>query len=140
MYSNITVGFSPALYRRPYATTIREYNNLIKCRKEVFKKNLNASKPSEHPPSGEKMSEGLGGNINGCRGKPLHGIKRVPQCNHIGSTDSIISGRSPPLDCTLVNLHAGTPKPQSFLSIWEFRTTVVVIWSYMVLEKLNKLY
>ena len=34
----------------------------------VFKKNLNASKPSEHPPSGEKMSKGLGGNI-GCRDK-----------------------------------------------------------------------
>ena len=35
----------------------------------IFKKNLNASKPSEHPPSGEKMSEGfLGGNI-GCRDK-----------------------------------------------------------------------
>ena len=34
----------------------------------LFKKNLNASKPSEHPPSGEKMSEGLGGNI-GCRDK-----------------------------------------------------------------------
>ena len=30
--------------------------------------NLNASKPSEHPPSGEKMSKGLGGNI-GCRDK-----------------------------------------------------------------------
>ena len=34
----------------------------------VFKKNLNASKPSEHPPSGEKMSEGSRGNI-GCRDK-----------------------------------------------------------------------
>ena len=32
----------------------------------LFKKNLNASKPSEHPPSGGKMSKGLGGNI-GCR-------------------------------------------------------------------------
>ena len=31
----------------------------------VFKKNLNASKPSEHPPSGEEMSKGLGENI-GC--------------------------------------------------------------------------
>ena len=43
---------------------------------------------------------------------------------------------------TYINLHAGTPKPQSFLSVEEFRTTVVliVIWSYMVLEKLNKLY
>ena len=29
----------------------------------LFKKNLNAPKPSEHPPSGEKMSKGLGGNI-----------------------------------------------------------------------------
>ena len=31
----------------------------------IFKKNMNASKPSEHPPSGGKMSEGLGGDI-GC--------------------------------------------------------------------------
>ena len=30
----------------------------------LFKKNLDASKP-EHPPSGGKMSKGLGGNI-GC--------------------------------------------------------------------------
>ena len=34
----------------------------------LFKKNLNASKPSEHPPSGGKMSKGLGVNI-GCRDK-----------------------------------------------------------------------
>ena len=34
----------------------------------AFKENLNASKPSEHPPSGGKMTEGLGGNI-GCRDK-----------------------------------------------------------------------
>ena len=34
----------------------------------LFKKNLNASKPSEHPPSGENMTEGLGGNIV-CRDK-----------------------------------------------------------------------
>ena len=32
------------------------------------KKNLNASKPSEHPASGEKLSSCLGGNI-GCRDK-----------------------------------------------------------------------
>ena len=40
---------------------------------------------------------------------------------------------------TYINLHAGTPKPQySFLSK-EFRTSVVVIiiWSYVVLEKLK---
>ena len=42
---------------------------------------------------------------------------------------------------TYINLHAGTPKPQSLLlSVWEFRITVVVIWSYMVLENLNKFY
>ena len=43
----------------------------------VFKKTLNASKPSEHPPSGEKMSKGLGGNI-GSRDKTFlpceHGL------------------------------------------------------------------
>ena len=32
----------------------------------ILKKHLNASKPSEHPPSGEKLSKYLGGNI-GCR-------------------------------------------------------------------------
>ena len=40
---------------------------------------------------------------------------------------------------TYINFHAGKQKPQSFLSVWEFRNTVVVIWSSMVLEKLNKL-
>ena len=34
----------------------------------LFKKNLNASKPSEHPPQVEKCLKGLGGNI-GCRDK-----------------------------------------------------------------------
>ena len=35
----------------------------------LFKKNLNASKPSEHPPQVERVSKGfLGGNI-GCRDK-----------------------------------------------------------------------
>ena len=29
----------------------------------VFKKNLNASKPSEHPPQVEECLKGLGGNI-----------------------------------------------------------------------------
>ena len=36
---------------------------------------------------------------------------------------------------TYINLHARTPKPQSHLSVWGFRTTVVVLivlWSYMV--------
>ena len=46
---------------------------------------LNASKPSEHSPPGEKLSKYLGGNI-GCRDKTLDGIKSVPRCSHIGST------------------------------------------------------
>ena len=50
--NSIMSGRSPPLY----------------CILALFKKNLNASKPSEHPPSGEKMSKGLGGNI-GCRDK-----------------------------------------------------------------------
>ena len=51
-------------------------------------------------------------------------------------------GEKPPVILyTYINLHAGTPKPHSFSSICESRATVVVvIWSYMVLEKLNKLY
>ena len=36
---------------------------------------------------------------------------------------------------TYINLHAGTPKPQSFyLKVLDYS---VVIWSYMVLEKLK---
>ena len=48
----------------------------------LFRKNLNASKPCQLV-----KRLGLGGNI-GCRDKnsTLHGIKRVPQWSHIGST------------------------------------------------------
>ena len=46
------------------ATAVKRMGNI----NSDFKKNLNAFKPSEHPPSGEKMSKGLGGNI-GCRDK-----------------------------------------------------------------------
>ena len=45
----------------------------------------NASKPCEHPPSGEKYLKAWVGTV-AVETKPLHGIKRVPQCNHIGST------------------------------------------------------
>ena len=63
-----------------------QYNIVYSMQHGVFKKNLNASKPSEHLLSGGKMSKGLGGNI-GCRDKTSSWyIKRVPQCNHIGST------------------------------------------------------
>ena len=45
----------------------------------------------------------------------MHGIKRVPQCNYIGST--VYIGEKPSVIMyTYINLHAGTPKPQSFLS------------------------
>ena len=43
---------------------------------QLFKKNLTTSKPSEHPPSGEKLSKDLGRNI-GCRDTTLHGIKKL---------------------------------------------------------------
>ena len=47
--------------------------------------------------------------------KPLQGIKRVPQCNYIEST--VYIGEKPSVILyTYINLHAGTPKPQSFLS------------------------
>ena len=66
----------------------------------MLDKNPNASKPSEPPPSGEKLSKYLGGNI-GCRDKDsLHGIQRVPQCS-LHQADIIVSRRSPPLYCTL---------------------------------------
>ena len=49
--------------------------------------------------------------------KPLHGIKRVPQCNYTsGRQYNIGENLSVILYITYINLHAGTPKPQSFLS------------------------
>ena len=55
-----------------------------------LKKKLNASKPLN-------QSKGLSGNI-GCRDKS---IERVPQWSHMHRVNSIISGRSLPLHCTL---------------------------------------
>ena len=74
--------------------------------------------------------------------KPLHGIKRVPHGNVTTAGQQYNVGEKPSVTLyTYINLYAGTPKPQSFLSIWEFGTIViVVIWSYMVLEKINKFY
>ena len=49
--------------------------------------------------------------------KPLHGIKRVPQCNCIGLGRQYNIGEKPSVILyTYINLHAGTPQPQSFLS------------------------
>ena len=50
MYS-ITEGFSPILYCRPDVVTL---GNPFDTMKRFFRKNLNASKPSEHPPQVEE--------------------------------------------------------------------------------------
>ena len=47
--------------------------------------------------------------------KPLHGIKRVPHVTTSGRQYNI--GEKPSVILyTYINLHAGTPKPQSLLS------------------------
>ena len=78
-----------------------------------LKKNLDASRPSEHPPVKEKNVKtfSLGG-IIGCKDKTSSWhLNGFPDGRNIGS--SIISGRNPPLlCCTLnfyINRHAGTP-------------------------------
>ena len=81
----------------------------------VLKKNLNASEPSEHPPQVEECLKVQVGKL-AVETKTLHGIKRVPQCNYIGSTEYNIGEKPSVLLYTYINLHAGTPKPQSFLS------------------------
>ena len=58
-----------------------------------------APKPSEHPPSGEKISNDLGWNI-GCRDKTLHYIKMISSCQS-HRVNSTISGINPPLCCIL---------------------------------------
>ena len=57
-----------------------------------LKKNLNASRPSEHPTQGENVSKCLGG-IIGCKGKTsswhLNGFpsgSNIPNVSSIGST------------------------------------------------------
>ena len=75
-------------------------------------KNLNASKPSEHAPPGEKLSKGLGGNI-GCRDKDFfmvsegfpNNVTTSGQQNNIREKPSVIL-------YTYINHHAGTPKLQ----------------------------
>ena len=74
------------------------------------------------------MSKGLvlGGNI-GCRDKTSSRYQTgSPMESH--RVNSIISGEKPCVILyTYISLHAGTPKPQSFLSVWEFRATVIVV-------------
>ena len=74
-------------------------------------KNLNASKPSEHAPSGKKMSKGLGRNI-GCRDKNFFMVsKGFPNATISGQQYNIREKPSVIL-YTYINHHAGTPKPQ----------------------------
>ena len=84
---------------------------------KLCKTKLNASTPIEHPPSGDKMSKGLGGNI-GCRDKTSSWYQTgSPIEPH--RVNSIISGRSPSLYCTLTLIISmqghQNPKP-SYLS------------------------
>ena len=51
--------------RRPIPPPLQTYCIIIPI--SSFKENPNASKPSEHPPSGEKLSKDLGEKITGCR-------------------------------------------------------------------------
>ena len=88
---------------------------------------MNASKPSEHPPQVEECLKVYVGTL-AVETKPLQGIKRVPQGNCIGEKPSVILH-------TYINLHAGTPKPQSFLS-----KSTGLQYSNMVLEKFKVLY
>ena len=55
-----------------------------------LKKNLNASKPCEHPPPGEKCLKASVGTL-AVETKLLHGIKRVPQCKQPYRVNSIIN-------------------------------------------------
>ena len=76
-----------------------------------FKKNLNAPRPSEHPPVRGGMSKRVGG-IIGCKYKTSSWYSNYgfPYGSNMGSTNSIMSGRSPTLYCTLtINRHAGIP-------------------------------
>ena len=79
----------------------------------LFQESQNASRLSEHPPvRGEKMSKRLGG-IIGCRHKTSSWhLNGFPYGSNIRLTDSIMSGRSPPLLYTYINRHAGTPEKQ----------------------------
>ena len=69
----------------------------------MFKKKLNASKkPSEHPPSGEQMSKGLGRNI-GYRDKTSSWYQTGSPTQPY-RVNSIISGRNPPFYCCTLTL------------------------------------
>ena len=52
----------------------------------ALKKNLNASKPSEYPPSGRKLSKDLGGNIDRRDKNFSRYLNGFPDGSSIGST------------------------------------------------------
>ena len=96
-----------------------------------LKKNLNASKPSEHP----QVSEGLGGNI-GCRDKTSSWYQKGSSM-YLHRVDSILPGRSPPLYYTLlglISMQGHQNHDPFYVRVLDYS---VVIWSYMDLERLK---
>ena len=73
---------------------------------------LNASKPSEHPHSGGKLSEDLDGSI-GCRDKNFMISKGFPNVVTSGQQYNVGEKAAVVLYISVINRHAWTPKPQS---------------------------
>ena len=71
--------------------------------------------------------------------KTLHGIKRVPQWSHIGSTEYNIGGKATVTLYTYINHHVGTPK-KTQTSYYEYFWTKSssLRYSNSSMEKLSK--
>ena len=81
-----------------------------------FKKNLNASKPSEHLPSGRKMSKGLEVGTLAVETNLFMVSNGFPNVTTSGQHYNI--GEKPSVILyTYINRHAGTPKQQYFLFV-----------------------
>ena len=87
-FSVLSSGF-PVLYHMEASGLPPSYYGVCQNKEGssslLFKKNLNACKPSEHPPQVEECLKVWVGTL-AVETKPLHGTKRVPQCNYIGLT------------------------------------------------------
>ena len=85
-------------------------NNQQQDRCRFLKKNMNASRPSEHPSvRGKKMSKRLGG-IIGCKNKTSSWhLNGFPVGSNIGSTEYNTGEKPSVMLYTYVNRHAGTP-------------------------------
>ena len=79
----------------------------------MFKKNLNASKPSEHPPQVEQCLEVYVGTL-AVEANLFMVSKGFPNVTTSGRQSDNI-GEKPSITLyTYINLHAGTPKPHFF--------------------------